>query len=86
MCSWVAGYAGIPEKWPNPPSQNFRMEESKHIGETWMDVCLGRPGWRRKFTQNYRLFGQTSNLLSKPRALPRFLHSQGRSGCVSVLA
>ena len=46
------------------------MEESKHIGEMWMDGCLGRPGCRKQFAQNYRLFGQISNLLSKPRALP----------------
>lgn len=48
------------------------MEESKHIGETWMDGCLGRHGCGKQFAQNYRLFGQISNLLSKLRALTPF--------------
>lgn len=81
----MVGYARILERWPNPSSQNLRMEESKHIGETWMDGCLGRPGRRKQFAQNYRLFGQTSSLLSKLRALPSHTRKAGAVGFQSWL-
>lgn len=82
----MVGYARILERWPNSPSQNFCMEEGKHISKMWMGGCLGRPGHRKQFAQNYSYLArfQTRYPSQKP-SLPSCTYEGGVVGFQSWL-